>query len=144
MNWGYKILTAIMVFLTGMGTMVTIAMRQNNDLVDDQYYVRELTHQQLLDADKNLNALNGKITIQKQEDAIVILLPEAASQAASEASITFIRPNDKKKDRHYHRKETPQQIRLSSKDFSTGWYTVRVSWTNEQIPYYNEQSFYCN
>lgn len=70
MNWGYKILTVIMVFITAMGTMITIAMRQKNELVDEQYYVRELQHQALIDAGRNLHALEDGISLRQEAGRI--------------------------------------------------------------------------
>jgi hypothetical protein len=54
MNWGHKITIVIIVFLVGMLGMVFIALRQNNEMIDDDYYKKELAYQQVIDAKNNL------------------------------------------------------------------------------------------
>ena len=42
MNWGHKITIVIVLFLTAMLGMVYYASLQNNEMIDDHYYQKEL------------------------------------------------------------------------------------------------------
>lgn len=145
MNWGYKILTVILVFITAMATMVTIAMRQKNELMEDQYYVRELKHQNIIDAGKNLASLPGKVMLSITADAVRVQLPWNAIQAITESSVVFIRLSDQSKDLSFPLAPDTNGVQdLPVRYFSKGFYKVRFSWSSNNIPYYSEQSFYFN
>lgn len=143
MNWGYKILTVIMVFITAMGTMITIAMRQQNDLIDEQYYVRELRHQELIDAGRNLQLLGGDGVVLRQEGgAIVVRIPKAAAAVVTGSALSLICPADKRRDRSLaFLPDTEGVFRIPAKDIPKGTYLLRLYWRSQAVPYYNEQSF---
>lgn len=145
MNWGYKILVVIVLFIIGMGTMVTIAMKQKNEMIDEQYYVKELKHQSQIDAENNLNALAEKLTVTDSLSALIIKIPSAAQQNINEGSVVFLRPSDKSKDRFValNVDASGRQV-LDKSIFIKGQYKVRISWNSEGKPYYYEQPFFVN
>jgi hypothetical protein len=143
MNWGYKILIVIVLFIIGMGTMVSIAMRQKNEMIDEQYYVKELKHQGQIDAENNLNALEEKLTIKDSLGALVVKIPSAALQNIQEGSVVFLRPSDQSKDRRLVLNVDSSGRQLFNKsNFVKGQYKVRISWKSEQKAYYYEQPLF--
>ncbi len=143
MNWGYKILIVIVLFIIGMGTMVSIAMRQKNEMIDEQYYVKELKHQGQIDAENNLNALDEKLTIKDTLDALVVKIPSIARQNIKEGSVVFLRPSDQSKDRRIVLNVDSSGRQLFNKsNFVKGQYKVRISWKSEQKAYYYEQPLF--
>ncbi|MFA6149907.1 MAG: FixH family protein [Chitinophagaceae bacterium] len=140
MNWGYKILVVIVLFVLGMGTMVTIAMKQTNEMVDDQYYLKELKHQELIDASDNLNSNEGTVVVSQPLNFIKISFPEKVSENVSEGTIMFLRPSDKSKDRVIPLViDSSGEQMISKSKFITGNYTMRIQWKNNGIAYYDEQ-----
>jgi hypothetical protein len=143
MNWGYKILIVILLFIIGMGTMVSIAMRQKNEMIDEQYYVKELKHQGQIDAENNLNALDEKLTIKDTLDALVVKIPSVARQNIKEGSVVFLRPSDQSKDHRLVLNVDSSGRQLFNKsNFVKGQYKVRISWKSEQKAYYYEQPLF--
>ncbi|HTN18706.1 MAG TPA: FixH family protein [Chitinophagaceae bacterium] len=141
MNWGYKIMAVIMVFITAMGTMITIAMRQKNDLVDEQYYVRELRHQELIDAGRNLQALPGNVQLLREQGALTVRIPKAAASDVTASSLSLICPSDKSRDRILvFLPDAEGAFRVSAKEIPKGTYLVRLNWKSGTVPYYYEQS----
>jgi hypothetical protein len=143
MNWGYKILIVIVLFIIGMGTMVSIAMMQKNEMIDEQYYVKELKHQGQIDAENNLNALEEKLTIKDSLGALVVKIPSAPLQHIQEGSVVFLRPSDQSKDRRLVLNVDSSGRQLFNKsNFVKGQYKVRISWKSEQKAYYYEQPLF--
>jgi hypothetical protein len=143
MNWGYKILIVIVLFIIGMGTMVSIAMMQKNEMIDEQYYVKELKHQGQIDAENNLNALEEKLTIKDSLGALVVKIPSAALQNIQEGSVVFLRPSDQSKDHRLVLNVDSSGRQLFNKsNFVKGQYKVRISWKSEQKAYYYEQPLF--
>jgi hypothetical protein len=143
MNWGYKILIVIVLFIIGMGTMVSIAMMQKNEMIDEQYYVKELKHQGQIDAENNLNALEEKLTIKDSLGALVVKIPSATLQNIQEGSVVFLRPSDQSKDHRLVLNVDSSGRQLFNKsNFVKGQYKVRISWKSEQKAYYYEQPLF--
>ncbi|MES2477561.1 MAG: FixH family protein [Bacteroidota bacterium] len=145
MNWGYKILVVMLLFIAGMGTMVSIAMKQRNEMIDEHYYVKELLHQGQIDAENNLNSLNEQLSITDEGGALKLHIPSASNGSVTEGSITFLRSSDQSKDRRFLLKPNSLGVQMISKsNFVKGQYKVRISWKNDAKPYYFEQSVFVN
>lgn len=145
MNWGYKILIVILLFIAGMGTMVSIAMKQKNEMIDEHYYVKELQHQGQIDAENNLNALEENLSLEERGDMLVLSIPSASNGTITEGSVIFLRSSDQTKDRRFllePNKEGVQQIAKSN--FIKGQYKVRISWKSDSKPYYYERTIFIN
>lgn len=145
MSWGYKITIVIVLFLAGMAFMVSIAMKQKNEMIDDQYYVKELHHQEQIDAAKNLNALSDQVHIQDTAGMIQLSIPQSLCINVTDASISFLRPSDQSKDLvlPMQTDSLGQQFFPKTK-FIKGLYRVRVNWKSNAKPYFTEQSFFVN
>jgi hypothetical protein len=137
MNWGYKILIVILLFIAGMGTMLAIAMRQTNELMDEQYYVKELQHQDLIDAAANLSRLNEALLLKDSLQYLCLDIPDAAAGAVTEGHIRFVRPSDQSRDRSFPLQANAKGIQLiAKKELSRGLYRVQIRWQSDHIPYY--------
>lgn len=145
MNWGYRILTVILLFIVGMGVMVSIAMKQKNEMVDEHYYVKELQHQGQIDAENNLNALAEALSIGQDGEFLEVKIPDASVGSITEGSIVFLRSSDQSRDRKFALDPNNEGVQLIAKNnFIKGQYKVRISWKNGLKPYYYEQSIFIN
>jgi hypothetical protein len=143
MNWGYKILIVILLFIIGMGTMVSIAMRQKNEMIDEQYYVKELKHQGQIDAENNLNRIAEKLMIKDTLGSLILKIPEAALPNITEGTVVFLRPSDKRMDLNLPLQTDVSGYQFFNKsNFVKGQYKVRISWKSEQKAYYYEQPLF--
>lgn len=145
MNWGYKILIVILLFIGGMGTMVSIAMKQKNEMIDEHYYVKELQHQGQIDAENNLNALEENLSLEERGDLLVLSIPSASNGTISEGSVIFLRPSDQTKDRRFLLEPNKEGVqRIAKSNFIKGQYKVRISWKSDNKPYYYERTIFIN
>lgn len=145
MNWGYKILTVIILFVAGISGMVFIAMRQTNEMVDSDYYTKEMQFQKQIDASGNFLASGGQLRFADSAGVVKLMLPAGVCNNVKDGRIVFLRPSDQRKDRELLLATDNQGEQLISKQgFIKGNYRVRVSWRNNDVPYYVEQSVYLN
>jgi nitrogen fixation protein FixH len=145
MNWGYKILVVIILFVAGMGFMLSIAMKQKNEMIDENYYVKELQYQGQIDAQNNLNALGEDLTLLSTPEGFLLRIPSAAGQDIKEGNIIFLRSSDQSKDRKIALKldEKGEQL-IPQSNFIRGQYSVRISWQSVGKPYYYEETVFAN
>lgn len=143
MSWGYKIMAVVIIFIIAMCSMVYVAMQQKNEMFDDKYYVKELKHQDLINAEKNLNALSENLRIIDSNNLIIVSIPSTARQAISEGTIAFLRPSDESKDTTLPLILDRNGMQLIGKNaFIKGMYKVRVNWKSNEKPYYTERSIF--
>ena len=95
-NWGYKLVISLVIFAGIMATMVTIAMRQNIDLVDKEYYKKELAYQEQIDKMNN-SVRNDAISVKVDRENPYIVLDFNVS--IEDGDIHLFRPSDASMDK---------------------------------------------
>lgn len=141
MNWGYRILIVIVLFIAGMGFMLSVAMKQKNEMIDDNYYVKELHHQEQIDAANNLSAMTERLVVAVSEDGIDLRIPAQARDAAVKGSVVFLRSSDQRLDKSFPMTLDENGIqKFPAHNFVRGQYTLRVSWHNGNKAYYHEEN----
>lgn len=143
MNWGYKILTVIILFVAGMMSMVYLAMRQTNDMLDENYYVQEKQYQSLIDGQKALQKIQQQPLIVQNDNQVTVQLPDSSFDKISDATIHFLKPDNQKLDVSYELKpDASGQYHINKSVLAKGMYKVRVKWTNGGQLYYSDDNFY--
>ncbi len=141
MNWGYKILIVIVVFIVSMLAMVFVSFRQTNDMVDTNYYEKELKYQSLIDASKNLNAVSNIDLISEKEGGIAITIPPSLLVDFKNGKLEFLKNDDQKQDFTLNFEPNADGVYLiSNAKLQTGSYKVRIQWESNKKSYYREQT----
>lgn len=139
MNWGYKILTTIILFLIGMLSMVYIAFKQTNEMIDSDYYDKEIKYQTVIQAKENLQNQYSGILLQKQNNQILLNIPIEAGISVQDGNIDFVKMSEASKDQSIKINtdiEGKQIIDISQ--FEKGEYLYRISWTKANNDYFQE------
>lgn len=63
MNWGNKLLVTFIVFGAGMGVLVYKSMNTTYELVEKDYYKKELRYQEVIDGSNRANALSAAASL---------------------------------------------------------------------------------
>nr|NQU94395.1 FixH family protein [Bacteroidota bacterium] len=142
-NWGTGIVLVIIVFILGMAVMVFIAFRQNINLVHEDYYPKEIEHQQQIDKRKNARDLKEQITIKYTNDTIGIGFPSIFEYDKLLGKILLFRPSDNKKDilLQLALNKTGKQF-VSTSGMEKGKYIVQVEWVYRDVWYYFEKDIH--
>jgi hypothetical protein len=144
MNWGYKILLVIIAFIVGMLSMVYIASKQTNEMIDKDYYEKELKYQDLINAAQNLNNLNiNKDSILFAENKILkIKLPTNTFENFKSGNLELLRLDDIKKDKNIILNPIHGNQDINMNELFTGNYKIRLFWENASKSYYIEKMFF--
>ena len=141
MNWGYKIMIVIIAFIIAMMSMVFVAFRQTNDMLDENYYEKEMNYQSLINAAQNLNLVTDSTLINQNESYVMVNIPKTLFSNFEQGNISFLRIDDKRKDVTFDFKPNEQGVLLIEKfKFTLGAYKARVKWRNLSKDYYKEQN----
>lgn len=140
MNWGYRLLIVIMVFIGLMGFMVYRAMRTDFQLVEKAYYKSELQYQQVIDGHKRANALSSGVQITQSGGRLIIQLPAEMKNSKVEGSLWFYCAYDEKRDRRFPLEPGADAIQtIDLSNFNVGHYTLKIEWTSNNEHYYSEE-----
>ena len=96
MNWGKGIIIGMALFMAFIITLVTIMMRQDIDLVREDYYQHELEYNKQYEAESNYLSAQKTIEIEPKYDTLFLHFP--ADFQTGKASIQLQRPNNKDLD----------------------------------------------
>ncbi|PSL49365.1 FixH protein [Chitinophaga niastensis] len=140
MNWGHKIIIVFVVFAAGLLTLVTKSMRTRIDMVTPDYYSEELKYQQVIDGKQNAGALSTPVIIAQADNTIAVTFPRELHQRELTGKVTFYRPSDSGKDVDLSLQPDNDGQQLISKQLLTkGQYKIKVQWTMDNKPFYQEQ-----
>ena len=142
-NWGTGILIFIILFVSGIGLLVYISFQQKINLVYEDYYPKEIVHQEMIEKVKNTSRLTAKINITCGDDSIEVAFPDIFRYDKVTGSILLYRPSDFEKDLTFPIKlsETGAQ-NISVSGLLKGRYIVKVDWSYNDTGYYYEHSIH--
>ena len=143
MNWGYRILVVMTVFVMGVGFMVYTAVHEDIQMLDNNYYVREKEYQSLIDAEVNLEEIRKEPLIQLNEKNLLVKLPPNSYNQIREATLECIKPDNQALDISFKMNpDTLGVFAVSKNKLTRGVYKIRVKWSNGNKMYYSDENYF--
>lgn len=140
-NWGYKILIAILVFITLMGTLVYKSIHTQYELVSDTYYKEELVYQKQIDGTKRVQSLKDSLRVNETAQFIEVQLPHAMKGKTIKGDLTFYCPTSAANDTSFSIMVDSAAIqRIPALSLKKGLYVVKASWEAGGDYYYGEKN----
>ncbi|MES2618873.1 MAG: FixH family protein [Bacteroidota bacterium] len=141
MNWGHKITIVIVSFILIMSGMVYVAMKQTNEMVDKNYYDKELHYQQKIDAARQLDAVSKEPIFEHIPQGLCIQIPPVLVQGFSNGHIELLNNSNNKNDVVLNfTPDTSGKFIIDNRKLATGSYIGRVEWEIAGKRYYREQA----
>ncbi len=139
-NWGTGIVIALILMVAAMSFLVSIAIRQDFDLVDNDYYQKSITYQQHIEKVGNTAALEKKIVFELSADSLKLTFPSLTNYQDYTGEIHFYSPVEERRDFSLPLilKVDFSQI-ISLKNLEKGRYQVKIDWTANKVGYYQEE-----
>ncbi|MDF3026698.1 MAG: hypothetical protein K0S23_1005 [Fluviicola sp.] len=132
MSWGKGIIIGMGLFMGFIITLVVIMMRQNIDLVQEDYYQKELDYDKQYNAETNYLSAKDSIRVALSSEELSLYFPEEFQ--TGKASVQLIRPNDKKMDLILSL-EAKENVRIPVKQLAKGRFNCTVSGFHNGKPY---------
>lgn len=141
MNWGNKLLISFAVFASMMSYLVYRAMNVNFELVEKEYYKKELRYQQVIDASNNSKLLSAAPVFEQTDKGLYLTLPQELKNKTITGDIWFYCAYDSKND-----KKLPLQVNADGIQFfekgslAPAHYTVKINFESAGDRYYSEKN----
>ena len=126
-------------------TLVVISLRQDVNLVSENYYEQEIQYQQQIDMERNFQKLEKKPEVQFNLEKKVCLLkfPEELLQSPLEGSVHFFRPSDSKMDKIFEWMITSgNAASMDLTGLEKGLWEVRIEWTSGSEKFFFQESVF--
>ena len=139
-NWGTGILIVIILFLIAIISFVIFSTTHKVNLVEEDYYPKELNFDSQIEKNSNTEALDEKLKFTQQKEFIVITFPGFVKEKQVEGTILVYRPSDYDEDKLYKIEldENGSQF-IPTIDLLKGKYIFKVDWTFNEINYFQEE-----
>jgi hypothetical protein len=126
-----------------MGVMVYISVKQDINLVHEDYYPKGIAHEDMIQKARNTYTLNGEMKVTLANEIIEIAFPMDFQFDEIVGEVRFYRPSSHNDDEFY-------EIQLSDsgkQTFSTegmkmGKYIVQLEWLYGDTEYYFEKAIH--
>lgn len=138
LGWGSRIAVLYGGFVILIAALVTGAMRQDFDLVADDYYQQEIAYQDVLDAGKNQSALTTAVLVSADERAVTIEFPADFNGQLINGNVHFYSPIDSKWDKQLALQNVQNNIVIPRSELRNTTYKVKINWEANSKKYYQE------
>lgn len=139
MNWGKGIIIGMALFMGFIITLVVIMMRQDIDLVQEDYYQKELTYNKEYDAHTVYEQAEDTIGIAVKPGFVSIQLGKAFQDDS--VHIELRRPNNQDQDMKFSLLAQPE-INIPSKDIPKGQFECIITGKIANGNYQYDQTIY--
>lgn len=140
MSWGNKLLVAFLAFGLMIGYLVFRAVNTNFEIVEKDYYKKELRYQQLIDGNIRANELASQIQASETSSDVSLQFPAELNGKMIAGNILFYCAYDKSKDRKFEIETNNIGLQTFSKEFiMPGNYIVKIDWACDGKNYYSEK-----
>jgi len=138
MNFGKWIVVSFVLFAVFIGTLVTVCIREDVNLVSNDYYKEELAYQEQIERLNNTEKLVQKPTIKLTDHTS--LQVEFKQNAVQEGELKLFCPSNPKMDKKFKLSTSgtgSQVFELSG--LQSGMYKAQLLWTMDGKEFYLEE-----
>ncbi len=140
-GWGIGIFVFYGMFMVFILSLVIFVSIQDIQLVDSDYYAKDLAYQKHIDKVALTNALPEGIKIDVRSDTrhVVLDFPTMQSPGLISGTITLMRPSNARLDRviNISPDDSGNQI-ISTEGMARGKWNIRIDWKSDTTAYFNE------
>ncbi len=129
LNWGNGLIIFFLIFFIWVFSFVFFAMRQNNDLVSDDYYQKGAKYTDQININQRSVTYQDSIKISTTGNQVQIELSKGLITSAGSVQVYFFRSSDKTKDLRLNFKAAESPFLIDKTQLMHGRYQVYLSWS---------------
>ena len=139
-SWGKGIFIFYALFLVVILSIVVYISSIDVNLVTEDYYEKELNHQEQIDKEARTSQLPEKLKITVTENQINFIFPSLFKPYEISGLVQFYRPSDAKQDFSVSVEVNDSlEQTISTASIQKGYWRIKVDWSVEEKEYFNEK-----
>ena len=141
-TWGTGILIFIIFFFIAIFSFVFYTTTHDVNLVEEDYYPRELAYDSQQEKMTNTAKLPEKIVFEKSREIVRLVFPGFIKTDSVSGTIVLYRPSDHKRDLSYRISlDTAYSQVIPAGKLLPGKYIIKVDWSFREKSYYQEEVY---
>lgn len=140
---GHAIVAAMAAFILIMTQFMVRAYHNQETLVAEDYYAKELRYQEQIDKLQNASRLGEKVRFEMTPGSLEIRFPADVNGKLVSGELFLMRSDDARADRRVT-VSVPEgtSFTVPTKDMLPGVYSVQLEWTADGVAYLAEDRIY--
>jgi nitrogen fixation protein FixH len=142
-NWGWGLalgMVAFILFIMYFVVTMTTSKEFDHDLVTEDYYAKEMVYQQEIDAEKNVQQLDGKVKSERNQNGWQISFPNSVDPTKIKGTAFLYRPSNEKLDFEIPLNLETGTLVIPAKQLIEGRWNITIDWEYEGKPYLYKES----
>jgi hypothetical protein len=131
LNWGNGLVIFFLIFFIWVFCFVFFAMRQNNDLVSDDYYQQGAKYSDQISINQRSVTYQDSLKISTTGNKIQISVCKSLVESGDSLQVYFFRSSDKAKDLRFTFDKLNNALQIDKNRFSHGRYQVFINWNDK-------------
>ena len=142
-NWGTGIFIVIILFVGAAVAFIIYAQHEKWSMVEEDYYPKELRHEEKLVKMRNANALSAQLQISRDQSSLILQFPVDFAGKALTGTIDVYRPSDERLDVILPIAADTSLVQIIPlSKLTKGRYVVKVDWAAAGKDYYQEKDIF--
>jgi hypothetical protein len=141
-TWGTGILIFLILFLLACGFFIGFAMRQDINLVHEDYYEKGVDHSQKMLVEARSAQYKNDIGTRVQDGALLIDIQNSLSAKMDSARFHMYRPSDSNYDIKHPFEAGKGSLVIPGEELIPGRYILKVYWSWEGLNYELDQTVF--
>lgn len=144
MNWSYRIIILYSVFVAGILYLVFRCVGEEIDLVETDYYDRELEFQNRIEGLENAenSAFRMKVGYDVKDQLLIIEYPDTLQNSKNEGKIIFYRPDNADLDFSVPIDAINGKQLISTHHLQRGFWRIKIDFTAGETALYQEEKIF--
>ena len=139
-NWGTGILIFIILFLLAAGVFIGFAMRQDVNLVHQDYYERGVDHTSQMEKEIRSATFQDAVETRFENGSLFVIVDEDLAATMDSARVELYRPSDSKLDLESSFDPSLNVLEIPGQQLVPGRYILRVHWSASGLKYEIEKT----
>jgi hypothetical protein len=141
LHWGIAIAVFYSIFVLFLVGNVIFSATQRNDLVDNNYYGKELKYQDQIDKSARTKKLPQQLKVVKNPNKLSLLFPDIFNGKNITGNVEMYRPSNASLDRKIALNINSNNSQIIDLNLiSKGYWKLKINWFVNDSAYYSEES----
>ncbi|MEE1962108.1 FixH family protein [Allomuricauda taeanensis] len=141
-NWGTGIVLAFIGFIAFILYFVVRMStddRANHDLVTEEYYKKELTYQQDMDASRAATEMDANLKVEKTDEGLMVYFPDRFDPKEITGTVSLYRPSNKHLDTDFPISLSKTHLLIPDNRLVGGRWDIIVKWQYGGQDFFHKQ-----
>lgn len=134
-NWGSGIFIFLVMFLVAAGIFIAFAMRQDVNLVHEDYYERGVDYTNQMNAEARSHIYEDSVEVRFEGDFLLLDFHRNPTMKIDSGNVLLFRPSSSSLDIKIPLNVEEITMKISGSELYRGRYILKLSWYSEGLKY---------